>query len=299
MTDPHRPRTVMETDEEIRAALQAAVEKPEILVRSRVKKPPESDPAVEVESAMSAPVASTAKPYRPTLRPPTPVLIVCDDGSAEGETVRLRGERFVIGRNEGDFQLPNDLLVSSRHVEIVRVAADGGFRWVVSDLQSTHGVYFRFSSHSLVDQSEFLVGRTRFRFEQSDGGSPPSGHASPPLRTDGTIGWGDAPGAVKPPTLIEVARHGLGNRITLAGSEYWIGSDPSCAFCRPDDPFLEPRHAKVRLAPARGWVVENNKTGNGVWVRRTQHVFDPSKPEQGRSIRFQIGEQQFKLMVTA
>ena len=293
----------MESDDEIRAALQAANEKSGIV--SRPKPVVKRTPAPEVDSnevsdvvPKPAPPKTFAKPFRPTLRPPVPLLVVCDDGDWDGETIRLRNERFVIGRNTGDFQLPNDGLVSSRHMEIIRVLSDGRFRWIVADLQSTHGVFFRFTSHQLNDQTEFLVGRSRFRFENPDAIAPgTTDDGSAMIQTDGTIGWSDAPGVDRPPTLVELVRQGLGSRISLAGSEYWIGADPQCVFCKPDDPFLELKHAKIHRHPKRGWVVENNKTANGVWVRKSQHVFDPAKEDQGNSVRFQIGEQQFKLMV--
>jgi pSer/pThr/pTyr-binding forkhead associated (FHA) protein len=219
--------------------------------------------------------------------------MVCDDGSLDGELIRLRAEKFVIGRTTGDLVLPHDGLVSGRHLEITRVLADGKWRWLLADLKSTHGTYFRFTSHQLVDQTEFLAGRSRFRFEQ-----PNAGAAASPPRTDYTIGWTDETALTSPPTLVEIARAGVGKKQELS-VECWIGSDPACQFSPTDDPFLEARHARVFEHPKRGWVVENNRSQNGVWVRRDQYLFDPTKESQGSSIRFQIGGQQFKLMVQA
>jgi pSer/pThr/pTyr-binding forkhead associated (FHA) protein len=287
MADPNRPRTVMETDEEIRAAL---LESNTSGIVSRIRP---TKPSPEPTADNDAPTeSSSARAFRPSSRPPTPILVVCDDGSTDGEFIRLRAEKFVVGRTTGDFLLPHDALVSARHLEIVRVLSDGRWKWLIADLKSTHGAYFRFTSHQLVDQTEFLLGRSRFRFEQPN----PPPQPSVQQQTDSTIGWSAPQVATTPPRLIEIARTGTNRKVDLA-DECWIGSDPSCTFHVVDDPFLEPRHARVHRHPKRGWIVENNKSQNGVWVRRDQLVFDPAKDSQGNSIRFQIGEQQFKLVV--
>src|SRR4051794_8634273 len=100
---PERPGTLLETDEDIRQALQS--------------NPPGQPPAAKGRSAPKAsPPTANASPYRPTLRPPAALLAVLDDGKGDGEVLRLRAERFVIGRSEGDFLIPHDELISGRHV---------------------------------------------------------------------------------------------------------------------------------------------------------------------------------------
>ena len=47
---------------------------------------------------------------RPVLRASMALLHVIDDGRETGETVRMRGDRLVIGRHEGDVVVPHDLL---------------------------------------------------------------------------------------------------------------------------------------------------------------------------------------------
>ena len=81
--------------------------------------------------------------FRPSLRPPTAVLIVCDDGSEEGETIRIRKERFVIGRTEGDLTIGHDSQISSRHAELRQVLVREKYRWILTDLKSTNGTYVR------------------------------------------------------------------------------------------------------------------------------------------------------------
>ena len=138
MTDPHRPRTLAESEEDIRRVMPAAAR-----------------PAVS--------------PWRPTQRPPVALLTVCDDGRPDGEVVRIRAERFAIGRTDGDLTVPHDLFMSTRHAEITRQQVGGLWRWVVTDLQSTNGLFVRLSRSALTDRREFLAGGGRYRFEAPDG----------------------------------------------------------------------------------------------------------------------------------
>ncbi len=84
--------------------------------------------------------------------------------------------------------------------------------------------------------------------------------------------------------------HEIGNRVLLAKAEYWIGTDPACAICRPNDPFCEPRHVRVYRKASGIWHAENNKTQNGLWVRMPQITVESLA-------QFQIGEQRFQLRV--
>jgi len=71
------------------------------------------------------------------------MLTVCDDGKLDGEVIRIRDQRFVIGLSEGDLKIPFDGRISARHVEITLQTVGGLHRWVVTDLQSTHGTFVR------------------------------------------------------------------------------------------------------------------------------------------------------------
>ena len=88
----------------------------------------------------------------------------------------------------------------------------------------------------------------------------------------------------------ELLGNEIGNRTLLVKPEYWIGTDPGCPICRPDDPFCEPRHVRLFRSPNGGWHAEHNKTVNGLWIRMPQIVVDPM-------VRFQIGEQRFQIKV--
>jgi hypothetical protein len=101
--------TVLEPVEDIRAALGGGLP-----AATRIE--PRPDPG---EPGADAGQGPTEIPHRPVLRPSVPVLVVLDDGEQEsGEVHRLRAGVTLIGRVEGQIQLPHDALVSSRHAEI-------------------------------------------------------------------------------------------------------------------------------------------------------------------------------------
>ncbi len=220
------------------------------------------------------------------------MLTVCDDGKLEGETIRIRDHRFVIGRTEGDLKIPIDGRISSRHVEITHQVVGGLQRWVVTDLQSTHGMFVRVSKTPLADKSEFLVGNGRYRLDipQQDTGATVDNLGSHGGRSE-TQGWNDESSQFRPPALTELLGKEIGNRTLLIKPEYWIGSDPTCPICRPDDPFCEPRHARVFLGQKGSWHAEHNKAQNGLWLRMSQ-------VPATTLVWFQIGEQRFRLNVS-
>ena len=109
-------------------------------------------------------------------------------------------------------------------------------------------------------------------------------------RFDSTSVWTEPALAAQAPALTERIGNQVGNRVVLFKPEYWIGSDPSCAICRPDDPFCEPFHVRVYRNPKGQWHAENCKTSNGLWVRMYQVVVESL-------VQFQIGEQRFRLRV--
>jgi hypothetical protein len=104
------------------------------------------------------------------------------------------------------------------------------------------------------------------------------------------MGWTGEPSPFRPPAITEMIGGEIGNRMLLVKAEYWIGSDPACQICRPDDPFCEPRHVRLFRGQGGGWHAEHNKTLNGLWLRMPQIVVESS-------VRFQIGEQRFQIKV--
>lgn len=290
-----RAATCLDPDEDVLNALRANLGTP--LGPPLPFAPPSPPLATPRPVAGRAPIRPTAvqtpsvDPYRPTLRPPMAVLTVFDDGKHEGEQIRLRGNRFVIGRTEGDLIIPHDAMISARHVEITRQAVGGQQRWVITDLQSTNGLFVRISRTVLADQSELLLGKGRYRLTVPTKDATPTADYTPPESVrNSTQAWGNEDGAPAIPSLVEIIGNATSNRVLLVGEEYWIGTDPSCAVCRTNDPFCEPRHARLFRDAKGGWHAEQNKAANGLWFRVPQVVAE-------NAVHFQIGEQRFRLKV--
>jgi hypothetical protein len=284
-----RSATVIETDDDFRQALLSGL-KPQqkgLPAETGTVAPP---PPVPVASSPPG-VGRAASLFRPTARPPIAMLTVYDDGKVDGDIIRIRDHRFVIGRTEGDLRIPIDSRISSRHVEITHQLVGGLHRWVVTDLQSTHGLFVRVTRTVLADKAEFLVGNGRYRFDaQQVDPSAMSAAIGNGADFGSTQGWVEGSGTYRPPAVNELIGKEIGNRALLIKPEYWIGSDPACPICRPDDPFCEPRHVRVYRNPNGSWHVEHNKTQNGLWLRMAQITVDSM-------IQFQIGEQRFRLRV--
>ncbi len=278
-----RSATVIETDDDLRQALQSGLGARQTNASAPSPPNPSARPV--------APSSRPASPFRPTARPPMAILTVHDDGKTEGETIRIRDGKFLIGRTEGDLLIPHDTRISSKHVEITRQQVGGFYRWVVTDLQSTNGMFVRISRTPLNDRAEFLVGNGRYRFDGP--------HTDPAATADyiakgqpsgETQGWGDEPGPIRPAALTEFIGSEMGNRVLLSRPEYWIGTDPACAIGRADDPFCEPFHVRLYQGNRGSWHAEHNRTLNGLWLRVPQITVSSV-------LHFQVGEQQFRLKV--
>jgi pSer/pThr/pTyr-binding forkhead associated (FHA) protein len=225
--------------------------------------PPEdvAGPTVDEPTDDYPPGGVTAEPYRPTVRPGMATLTVFDDGSGEGEIVRLRTDRFTIGREAGaDLVIPHDPGISPVHASLVRKVNAGKTVWRLTDERSATGLFVRVSQARLADGKEFLVGGGRFRFEA------------------------DGPGfAVR-----DVTPGGPGDRLPLTRADHWIGRDPGCDLARPDDPFAEVQHVRLSRDAAGVWTASHHKSLNGLWLRV------PEVTVAG-ICHFQLGEQRFRL----
>jgi len=200
MSQPSRPGqpnphvegsgTLIETDEEIRQAISGL----------KGQGQPESPPTATIPVATPTPnKGPSATLYRPTIRPPVAVLTVCDDGKLDGEVIRIRDQRFVVGRTEGDLKIPIDGRISSRHVEITLQTVGGLHRWVVTDLQSTHGMFVRVSRTVLADRAEFLVGNGRYRFDSPQALADATvAQVADPAVSGATQGWDGSPSPFRP-----------------------------------------------------------------------------------------------------
>jgi pSer/pThr/pTyr-binding forkhead associated (FHA) protein len=201
---------------------------------------------------------SDATAFRPTVRGPMALLRIVDDGSEDGELVRIRQERCVIGRSDGDVVIPHDISMSPRHAAIERLGDSG---WRLCDLDSAGGTFARVTTARLRDGTMLQVGRTRLRFQA----------------VDLTEAWliedrPDRPG-------VRHECHAPATSLGRAGCGCGIGLD---------DPFVSPIHATVHRTH-RGWTIDN--TGmNGLWVRIEAPV-RLAAPSQ-----FLCGEQRFVFM---
>lgn len=193
-------------------------------------------------------------PFRPSFRRPMALLHVIDDGREGGEVVRMRGDRLVVGRVEGDVVLPHDICMSPAHAAIERTD-DGG--WLLRDLDSSTGTFVRVTAARLVTGTVIQLGRTRLRFEE----------AGP------TTAWLSSPAG------------GSGRRFECRAPLATIGRDQAGADVSLSDPFVSPIHATIRRTP-RGWRIANSGW-NGLWVRIDQPV------RMTAASQFLCGEQRF------
>jgi hypothetical protein len=221
------------------------------------------------------------------------LLHVLDDGETAGEVVRVRGGSFVIGRVEGDLVIPHDTGMSGRHAEIVRRSDGNGWSWHLRDLGSTNGTFVRASTVMLGHDQEFMVGVRLFRFE---GTAPIAGAEEPASKAVTTRKWevppragvgagGTIPGA-SPPALVEISKGAAVRRHALTEGEYWLGRDASTCAVVVDDPFVDPRHARLYRDEKGRWVLVNERSRNGLWARVAEVGLD-------RGGYFQCGEQRF------
>lgn len=196
-----------------------------------------------------------ALPYRPLLRRPLALLHVVDDGHEDGETIRLRADRVVIGRTEGDVKIPHDISMSTRHAVLDR---GPGASWLLGDAGSAGGTFVRVTSARLHDGSCLQLGSSRLRFDAVRGADP---------------------------ALVELGPDGDGKRHACSGPLTTIGRAGGACDIQIGDPFTSPLHAEVHATDG-GWRIENRGL-NGLWVR----ISGPVKLSQ--PAQFQCGEQRF------
>jgi pSer/pThr/pTyr-binding forkhead associated (FHA) protein len=183
------------------------------------------------EPAAGFPLVS-ALPFRPSFRRAMALVHVIDDGRDGGEVVRMRGDRLLIGRVEGDILVPHDICMSPSHAAIERLD-DGG--WILRDLESSTGTFARVTSARLAAGTVIQIGRTRLRFEEAGL----------------TTGW-----------LVERA---AGRRHECRAPQATIGRAEVGVDIALSDPFVSPIHATIRRTP-HGWRIANSGW-NGLWVR--------------------------------
>jgi pSer/pThr/pTyr-binding forkhead associated (FHA) protein len=218
---------------------------------ARVLRPP----AATHTPAATHSAAEEVAAYRPTVRARMALVKVLDDIGEDGELVRMRGDRLVIGRSEGEIVIPHDISMSPRHAVIERVGNAG---WRLSDLGSVGGTFVRAASARLRPGTVLQIGSTRLRFQTLD-------------LTAGVF--------------VEMHASGDGTRHECHAPTTTIGRAGTNAGIGLDDPFVSPVHATV-LRSHHGWRIENAGM-NGLWVR-IEAAVAMTVPSQ-----FLCGEQRF------
>jgi len=224
--------------------------------------------------------------FRPSLRPPVPVVTVLDDGSMEeGEDVRLRLERLSIGRNSGDIRIPSDPSISGAHAEIRRTAWRGGFQWHLHDLDSVNGTFVRCVRAVLHENALLILGARRFRLRNP---LRPSTKQVPDGQTNLLDGM-PLPQVVWP-TLEESSSKPGAAAFPLRSERLMVGRLGGGADIELDDPLLANRHAELKRMRDGNWMITAENTRNGIWVSvaavgLTPHCF------------FRCGEQRFRFVI--
>lgn len=233
------------------------------------------------------------RPFRPLYRPPMLLVCLLDDDGADGEWIRVRGDRFVIGRTEGDYQVSHEAGMSSAHLELMREFKDGEHFWHVRDLDTTNGTFALVDNARLRNHQQLLVGSRRYRFDAASQGSGSVSSQEPPTGRGATQAWHVIASAASRPKLVHLTRESGedGEEYPLDTDEQWIGTDGRlCQLAIQDDPFLDPRHAKIFQERRERWRIEDGGSTNGTWVSIRRLRIETSA-------RLQVGEQRFELRV--
>ncbi len=224
--------------------------------------------------------------YRPTLRPPVPVLTVLDDGSREyGEEFRIRTETFSIGRTTGSLVLPNDPSISGAHAEIRRVPWKGGYQWHLHDLGSVNGSFVRCLRSVFHETTVMIIGARRFRLRN------PLRPAARQLSTADTnhMDAVSIPETVWP-VLIEASGKPGAVQLPLRSESVTIGRVDGGAEIELDDPLVADQHATLKRQRDGSWLMEADYTRNGVWVSVNSIMLT------GNCL-FRLGEQRFRFVI--
>lgn len=229
------------------------------------------------------------QPFRPTQRPPSAILCVLDDGQDTGELIRLRKNRIVIGRTEGDVVIPNDGLMSGEHLELVRQQTATGWRWWARDLNSTNGTFARVVKANINPNQEFLIGSRRYRVHL------PALTQEADDEPKETKAWSTS-SSIDPqdffPALVEIRPNCEEIRLPIKKMDVSLGSDPKqCQLVIADDPFIAAKHARIMRDAKGRWQIHASKSKNGIWLRIREVPID-------EIAELQVGEQRLLVRVS-
>ena len=257
------------------------------------------DEGPQIQDVVDGEPGSGTRLFCPLNRPPMPVLCAFDDGCrASGEKWRIRQSRFVIGRATGDAVFAHDMEISGQHAEVSwQQNEPDGAGWYLIDLNSRNGTFVRASQAPLSDGDEIIIGRSRFQFKAgSPPGSEPTGSAAQiGMQTidarSGLVAGAPGSSPQASPMLVEQTAQCDARTYALTEPEYWIGTDSQqCSLVIEGDPFIDPKHARIWKQKNGRWLIRNEKSSNGLWVRI-------QKCRLSDNLEFQLGEQRFQIRI--
>ncbi len=268
----------------------ASPERLELTRPQRIISPPAQAASIADETVLQRrkpdPDAARTK-FRPRLRPPMLVLCAWDDDGEYGHWIRVYGDRFVIGRGEGDLIIPHDPGMSQRHAELVRERGEGRWVWRLRDLQSTNGSFVRIDHSTLHDGQVLLIGSGRYQFKGVAQGGKLAQATGQPAKTMMVPTYRPEDFT---PMLVRLAIDGEEDeKMFLTPGEQWIGTADSCQLRGrggAEDLLLDARHARIYQTGREQWEIQDAGSNNGTWTMISEVVIDDS-------IQFQLGEQRF------
>jgi pSer/pThr/pTyr-binding forkhead associated (FHA) protein len=261
-------------------------------VAARSGSPPRREPAGKLSEEAKAPANpqdADTQAFRPVVRPPMAILEILDDGSSDGERVRIRRDSITIGRTGADVVIPHDSQISALHARISRRLQGSAYEWYLTDLNSTNGTFLRVAKVTLVPGQLIVLGSHRYVFRGPEVKKPPEQEPTPPK---GTRGW-QAASALETtearPKLVRLNPDGSERSFEITADDLLIGRAADRAKIVLDgDPAVSAAHARLRLNSDGSYILEDMKSVNGVWMAIDERRIS-------KSVQFQVGEQRFCL----
>lgn len=225
-----------------------------------------------------------AELFAPLRRPLYPTLIVIDDGKElDGESIRIRAETFMVGRESGDLVLPAEQMMSSSHFKIsLDHVSAGVWIWNLHDLDSRHGVFVRLEEFGVVAGNEWLAGSTKFVI------SGPASSTRNQLPQEDLVPYRTATGEQAGVHILGYNCDRIDSHISLAKRQAFGASiDGSGRIV--GDPFVDAHQFTLQMTDSRTWQVTNFGSTNGTWLRVQRLAL---KKQQ----MFLAGEQRFSFV---
>jgi pSer/pThr/pTyr-binding forkhead associated (FHA) protein len=185
------------------------------------------------------------------------VLVKADTG--DGLAYQLSGTEHVVGRTDGAILFPDDPLLSPRHANFVY--RDGGL--CVRDEGSTNGVFLRIHQPVRLESgASFLIGEQLLQIEAL---APDFG---PQPDAEGTYFYASPKRASKMRIIQRLRGGDIGLIVRARGDSVTMGREGNDVNF-PDDPFISGRHAEVSITPDGAFVITDQGSKNGTFVRIT------------------------------